>query len=64
MSTPSTANDIIRRIILERFVKARRDTFERLHEAQVLEQVNVNTYLAYDSNGNVLCEDVVIESRP
>lgn len=57
-------NPVIRRIILERFLWARQNAAQRVSEKSTQDKINVTTYLSYDSNTKLICEDVVVESRP
>lgn len=55
---------IIRRIILERFLWARQHTAERVIEKTTQDKILLTTYMMYDKDTNLICEDVVVESRP
>lgn len=54
---------VIRRIILEHFLKARQQTIERPVETVQHPHINVTTYLSFNSEGMMICEDVVVEAR-
>lgn len=54
---------VIRRIIFENFLKVRRATVNRPVETVQHPHINVTTYMSYDAEGNMICEDVVVESR-
>lgn len=53
----------IRRIIFENFLKVRRNTIDRPATTVQHPVINVTTYLSYDADGMMICEDVVVESR-
>ena len=55
---------IIRRIILERFLWVRQNTAEKVTERLSGNHINVTTYMNYDAETNLICEDVFVESRP
>lgn len=50
--------------ILSSFLAVRQGTAEQVMEKTVEPLINVSTYHQYDAVGNMLCEDVVVESRP
>jgi hypothetical protein len=61
--TPGT-NPIVRRIILERFLWVRQHTAERVSEKWTANHVNITTMTNFDTEANLICEDVFVESRP
>jgi hypothetical protein len=54
---------IVRRIILERFLWVRQNTAEKVTERLNNNQINITTYMNYDAETNLICEDVFVESR-
>lgn len=50
--------------ILKSFVEARQDMAEQVMERTTENTIIVDTYHQYDHDGNLLVEDVVVESRP
>ncbi len=56
---------MIRKIILEQFLKARQQTATRVMETDVIRdaQISVTTYHSFDKDSNMICEDVVVASR-
>lgn len=51
-------------MILERFLAARQSTAEKVVEKSTQDKINITSHLAYDNETNLLCEDIVVESRP
>ena len=54
---------MIRKIILEQFLKVRQQTAERVDETVVHPNIIVKTFTTFDADGNMTCEDIVVESR-
>lgn len=52
-----------RKVILERFLAARKGAVERVSEDDVTPQVKFHTIISYGSEAEQLCEDVFVESR-
>lgn len=50
--------------ILKSFIDARALNAEEVMEKSAEGSINVQTYHQYDAQGNLLVEDVVVESRP
>lgn len=63
-SRMSGSSPVVRKIILEKFLWARQNTAERVVVTVANVNVNVTTYFMYDKETNLICEDVVVESRP
>lgn len=53
----------VRRNILERFLWVRQHTSEKVTERCASNAINVTTYMNYDTETNLICEDVFVESR-
>jgi len=50
--------------ILKAFISARQGVSTQLMEENNGREIQVKTYHQHDAEGNLLCEDVVVESRP
>lgn len=49
--------------ILKSFLDARQGMAEQVMEKSTEPHINVTTYHQHDAEGNLLCEDIVVESR-
>lgn len=49
--------------ILKSFLDVRQNTKRSVIEKTTEPQINVTTYHQHDGEGNLLCEDVVVETR-
>ena len=50
--------------MLEQFVTARKETVQRVTEQWGSAQVKITSTLSYNAAGQVVIEDIVVESRP
>lgn len=62
-STPGT-HPLQRIEILKRFLWVRQNTSHQVIENDSTQWCKVQTYFMRDAEGNLLCEDVFVESRP
>ncbi len=49
--------------ILSSFLAVRQNVAEQVMEKTTEPLINVTTYHTHDAEGNMICEDVVVESR-